>query len=62
MNIELKVARIRCGYTQKEMAHMLGVEQSNYSRWERGVHEPIDVYKAKIGEILGCSPKRFWKD
>lgn len=61
MNIELKVARIQAGYTQKELAEIIGVEQAHYSRWETGVHEPISVYKEKIAEALGCNVERLWK-
>ena len=33
----LKELRINAGYTQTELAELLGMEQTNYSQYERGI-------------------------
>ena len=37
---KLKMLRKKQGFTQKELARLLGTVQSVYSKWERGVYEP----------------------
>ena len=37
---ELKAFRISKGYTQKEVAEMLGVSTSHYACIEQGTHNP----------------------
>ena len=37
---KLKMLRKKQGFTQKEVARLLGTVQGVYSKWERGVYEP----------------------
>lgn len=37
---KLKMLRKKQGFTQKELARLLGTVQGVYSKWERGVYEP----------------------
>lgn len=56
----LKECRLKCGYTQKEIAKLLGKEIENrLSRWEKGIAIPnvfnllklCKLYNAKVEEI-----------
>lgn len=48
----LKWARERIGYSQKEMAEMLGISQSYYFKFEKGTGEPNLETLAKLPSIL----------
>ena len=37
MKISLKVARVRAGYTQKQVADATGYAQTTIGKWERGI-------------------------
>ena len=57
--MNLKAARVNCGYTLKEAAHLIGVNPDTLGRWERGEtfpHVPQikrieTVYKISYNEI-----------
>ena len=42
----LKKARLRAGFTQAQVAAIIGVAKNTYSNWETGVREP-DLMKIK---------------
>jgi transcriptional regulator with XRE-family HTH domain len=44
--------RGKLGLSQREMAELLGVKQTNYSTWERGKFRPWRKRQQKILEIL----------
>ena len=48
-------ARIKLGYTQAEVAGLINVTQSSYSRMEHGLQEPNLKQLKKIGEVLNVS-------
>lgn len=48
---ELQQLRTGKGMTQTELAKKIGVDQSQVSRWERGV-QPIPVWVEKLIECL----------
>ena len=48
----LKLARIECGYTQKEVALKLGVVESCYANWEQGRTEPSIELLRQLGNIF----------
>ncbi|OZB90097.1 hypothetical protein CJP46_35330 [Paenibacillus sp. XY044] len=47
--------REQAGLTQKELAEMLGMSQSNYSKYEYGTREPNLENIYKLSDILNCS-------
>lgn len=57
----LKKARIEAGYTQEEIAKILGISQITISRYEKGTREPdietlgklIDFYEIDANRLLG---------
>lgn len=50
---KLRTARKQKGYTQEQIAEMLGVAKSTYTGYEKGIREP-DLFKIKrLIEILG---------
>ena len=51
----LKAARLRVGYSRKDMADMLGVAQSMYGYYETGRSEPPLSKLVKIAQILHVS-------
>ncbi|WP_347994182.1 helix-turn-helix transcriptional regulator [uncultured Eubacterium sp.] len=54
-NENLKEARLKSGYSQKEVAEKIGVAKSTYSLYESGNREPnVDTIK-KISDILKVS-------
>lgn len=51
----LKIARLRAGLSQKEVASRIGVASSTYSLYESGNREPnIDTIK-RIADVLNAS-------
>lgn len=63
----LKLLREQSSYTQKEMAEMLGMTQSNYSKYEYGTREPnlenidkiSDIFDVSIDFLFGKEPKQM---
>lgn len=63
---KMKEARIRAGYTQKQITELTGIPQSAISKIEKGVAEPsienlgilIDFYEVSADWILGTGIKR----
>lgn len=51
----IKTARLRSGFTQQEMASILGCSPRAYTSWERGDREPSITVFMKILEIGGIS-------
>lgn len=47
------------GLTQKQVAHAVGVVQTTYSYWERGVCEPDRKSLRALGQVLQCSAESF---
>jgi len=50
---QLRARRRRLGISQKQLAGLLGVDQTTVSNWERGVNEPRAGFKVRIVDILG---------
>jgi len=48
----LKKARVRAGYTQKELADKLGIHENYYARVERGEENPSLETLKKLTKIL----------
>lgn len=55
---ELRAWRKRKGYSQRELAEILGVDTMTVSRWERGVREKIPPY---LHLTLECIEKKGGK-
>lgn len=62
MNDRIKERRIAMGYTQEELATMLGLQKSAIAKYESGRVENIkrSVIK-KMSEILNCQLKTVQK-
>lgn len=54
MGIKIKAMRKKRGLTQKQLAELLEVKQSNISRWESGVYLPNATTLKKLAEVLNC--------
>lgn len=50
--IDLIKARKKAGYTQKQMAEMIGMEQTTYSKKERGLSPIRDIEWSRLAKIL----------
>ena len=51
--MNLKEIRKSCGYTQTELANILGIKQQQYSRYESGTNKiTLDMY-LKILDVCG---------
>lgn len=54
--------RLEKGYSQEEVAQMLGISQQTYSRYELGTREPgLDFVKA-VAKALGFPPGDFFNN
>ncbi len=57
----MRLARLKRGISQREMANALGVTQATYSRTEAGVNRATDENLHKISEILGVPVRRLFE-
>ena len=55
MNDRIKEIRIELGYTQKEVAAYLKMEQTHYSRYERGIVKINCEMLAKLSKFYNIS-------
>ena len=54
---KIKYRRLLLGYTTRELADLIGVSQSNLSKWERGDVKTIKApMLATLAKVLGVSP------
>lgn len=53
---KFKELRAQRGFTQKEIADLLGVKQNTVSTWESGERKPSDVKIHQIAKELNISP------
>ena len=56
MELVLKQVRERCGYTQQQVADMLGVKVATYRTWEQGSVKLTLENAFKVSELIGCTP------
>ena len=47
--------RKRAGYTQKDLAKLVDVDQSSVSKWESGETKPLKKLHEKLAQVLGCT-------
>jgi transcriptional regulator with XRE-family HTH domain len=57
--LNMKIARIKRGLTQREVADAVGVTQATYSRMENGVTRPDYNVLVKISKVLDVSVNRL---
>ncbi len=58
----IKNLRKSCGYTQTELANILGIKQQQYSRYESGINKiTLDMF-LKILDVCGYHFKITVKD
>ena len=51
--VHLAEARMQHGWSQQEVAELIGTTYVNVSRWERGVTRPSPYYRKKLGALYG---------
>ena len=56
----LERRRFQFGYNQKDIARLLGITQSQYSRIEKGASDPNRHLK-KLSEIFDCEPNEVFQ-
>ncbi|EJS13680.1 helix-turn-helix domain-containing protein [Bacillus cereus] len=56
---QIKLAREMAGISQTEFAKMLGVDQSNLSKWERGALNPNRKSINRIIKLVGTENVRM---
>jgi transcriptional regulator with XRE-family HTH domain len=52
-NPTLKTERKQRGWTQAELAQVLGVSTKTVVRWERGQSVPFPYYRRKLSSLFG---------
>lgn len=55
MEFRIKEARERAGYSQKELAQIIGVAQNTFHGYESGKHDPKSDLLKKIAKACGVS-------
>ena len=55
MDFQIKEARERAGYSQKELAQIIGVAQNTFHGFESGKHDPKSDLLIKIASACGVS-------
>ena len=53
---KIRAAREACGYSQRDMADKIPMNQSNYSKLERNMQEPSLSQLRRLCEILSLDP------
>jgi transcriptional regulator with XRE-family HTH domain len=53
----IKAARDTAGLTQKDAGERCGVDQTTFSRWERGKLVPTEDNKLVIARVFGQEPR-----
>ncbi len=53
--MNIKKLREEKGFTQKEIANLLGVTHTAISNYEKGIREPNIKNLIKLADIFGCS-------
>ena len=56
MELVLKQLRERRGFTQQQVADLLGVKVATYRTWEQGTVKLTLENAFKVSEIIGCTP------
>jgi transcriptional regulator with XRE-family HTH domain len=51
--------RLRLGLSQDEVAHLAGMNVSNYGKIERGIGNPVLHTIVRLGAVLGTDPAVF---
>jgi transcriptional regulator with XRE-family HTH domain len=49
---EIRIQRIKLGYTQKETANMIGVTRSTLGDWERNQYRPSEKMRRRLKNVL----------
>lgn len=57
--LEIKGARARLGYKQKQVAEKLGIAVSSYCNKENGITKFTDEEKFKLADVLGLTPAQL---
>ena len=52
--MNIKEMREKREFTQKQLAELLEVKQSNVSRWEAGTYQPNATTLKKMADVLNC--------
>ena len=60
--VRIAELRRRAGYTQKELADKLNVDQSAVSLWESGKTKPLRKLHQTIAQVLGCTVDELLKE
>ncbi len=59
---KIKLFRLQQGYSQAELAQLIGTDRSSVSRYENGETAP-DIYKAvKIATLMGTTCEELVKE
>lgn len=56
----LKMQRIVCGLSQKQVAEYLNISSQSISKWEKGDALPSIEFLPKLAECLDCDVNRFF--
>ncbi|MES9962190.1 MAG: helix-turn-helix transcriptional regulator [Candidatus Sedimenticola sp. 20ELBAFRAG] len=59
LSVELRSARKASGFLQKDLAQLLGVQQSKISQYEAGKRIPDRVHFLKLAIIYGSAFEQF---
>ncbi len=62
MNSELKIARIRAGFSQHKLAFKIGISQTIISTFEQGYKKPNQEQAELIAEALNVSIKNIFPE
>ena len=57
--IRLREIRMKCGFTQKELAQKISVSTKCISMWETGDRNPSISMLKKLAEVLGCTADKL---
>ena len=57
--IRLREIRMKCGFTQKELAKKISVSTKCISMWETGDRNPSISMLKKLAEVLGCTADKL---
>jgi len=59
---DLKELRLTLGRTQEGMAQIVGTSVASWCRWEKGITEPLPIFRERLTKMLAYANGTLTKE